>query len=85
MKKCAICEKIYDEAIQQVYIKDLDTGKISEIRNISKGDKLWQLCPKCMRMVIFTGMAFKDNFGFELANDSEIIEENVSYLPVIKW
>lgn len=85
MKKCTICEKIYDEAIQQVYIKDVDTGKISEIRNIAKGDRQWPVCPKCMRMVIFTGMVFKDNFGFELTSDSEIIEENVSYLPVIKW
>lgn len=85
MKKCAVCEKIYDEDIQQVYIKEVDTGKISEIRTISKGNKQWPLCPKCMRIVIFTGMAFKDNFGFELASDSEITEENVSYLPVIKW
>lgn len=85
MKKCTICEKNYDEAIQQVYIKDIDTGKISKINSISKGNKVWSVCPKCMRMVIFTEMAFKDNFGFELSSDSEIIEQNVSYLPIIKW
>lgn len=90
MKKCAICEKIYDESTQKAYLKELDTGKIMPISNIERPvgtEKLiYSLCPQCMRMFLFSGMFFDNRFhNMTLVSEDEIAKEKPLSLPTIKW
>ena len=90
MKKCTICEKIFDETVQQTYIKDLDTGIVSPINSLEMsnetGKNKYYLCPQCMRTVLFTGMIFDDRCKkLELVSVDEIAKEKSLSLPIIKW